>query len=66
MMTELEKVEREIAILQENVRSSTHALSDTHLSEEAANRERASIELYQHHLDELLMKRDGLQFLAEE
>ncbi|MEE7451558.1 hypothetical protein MRF4_29395 [Methylobacterium radiotolerans] len=65
-MTELERVEREIAILQENVRSSTRALSDTNLSEDAANRERASIELYRHHLDELLMKRDGLQFLADE
>ncbi|MCJ2016213.1 MULTISPECIES: hypothetical protein [unclassified Methylobacterium] len=65
-MTELEKVEREIATLQQNVRSSTHALRDTNLSEDAANRERASIELYWHHLNELLMKRDGLQFLADE
>jgi hypothetical protein len=65
-MTELEKVEREIATLQENVRSSTRALRDTNLSEDAANRERSSIELYQRHLDELLMKRDGLQFLAED
>ncbi|WP_056531005.1 hypothetical protein [Methylobacterium sp. Leaf361] len=65
-MTELERVEREIAILQENVRSSTRALSDTNLSQDAAHRERASIELYRHHLDELLMKRDGLQFLADE
>jgi hypothetical protein len=66
MMTELEKVEREVVILQENVRSSTQALRDPDLSEEAANRERASIELYLRHLDELLMKRDGLQFLAED
>jgi hypothetical protein len=65
-MTELENVEREIATLQENVRSSTHALRDANLSEDAANRERSSIELYQRHLGELLMKRDGLQFLAED
>jgi hypothetical protein len=65
-MTELERVEREIATLQESVRTSTQALGDPNLSAEGANRERASIELYRRHLDELLMKRDGLQFLAED
>ena len=65
-MTELEKVEREIAILQESVRSSTHALSDPTLSAEGANRERASIELYRRHLDDLLTKRGDLQALSED
>jgi hypothetical protein len=65
-MTELERVEREIVTLQEGVRSSLRALEDPDLSAEGANRERASIELYRRHLDELLMKRDGLQFLAED
>jgi hypothetical protein len=65
-MTELEKVEREIAILQESVRSSTHALSDPDLSAEGSNRERASIELYQRHLDDLLTKRDDLQAMSED
>lgn len=65
-MTELEKVEREVVILQENVRSSTQALRNPDLSEEAASRERASIKLYLRHLDEMLIKLDGLQFLAED
>jgi hypothetical protein len=62
-MTELERVEREIAVLQEGVRSSTHALRDPSLSPEAANRERASIELYLRHLDELLTKHDDQRAL---
>lgn len=65
-MTELERVEREIATLQESVRTSTQALSDPNLSIESANRERASIELYQRHLDDLLTKRDDLQALSED
>ncbi len=60
-MTELEKVEREIAILRDSVRISTQALSDPNLSTEGANRERASIEIYRRHLDDLLTKRDDLQ-----
>ncbi|MHC2109076.1 hypothetical protein [Methylobacterium sp. CM6246] len=62
-MTELEKVEREIATLEESVRSSTRALEDPDLSAEGARRERASIELYQRHLDDLVMKHDDLQAL---
>ena len=65
-MTELERVEREIAVVQEGVRSSTHTLRDPNLSTEGANRERASLELYQRHLDELLTKRDDLRALSEE
>jgi hypothetical protein len=65
-MTELERVEREIATLQESVWSSTHALRDPNLSAEGANRERASIELYMRHLDELLTKLDDLQSLADD
>ncbi|KAA0122828.1 hypothetical protein CIW48_15400 [Methylobacterium sp. P1-11] len=65
-MTELERVEREIATLQESVRTSTRALSDPNLSVEGANRERASIELYQRHLGYLLTKRDDLQALSED
>jgi len=65
-MTELEKVEREIAILQESVRSSMHALSEPNLSAEGSSRERASIELYQRHLDDLFTKRDDLQALSQD
>jgi hypothetical protein len=65
-MTELERIEREIAILQESVRSSTHALRDPNLSAERANRERASIELYLRHLDELLTKHDDLRALSKD
>jgi len=48
------------------VSHSTLGRRNPDLSEEAANRERASIELYLRHLDELLIKLDGLQFLAED
>lgn len=65
-MTELEKVEREIATLEESVRRSMHALNDPELSAEGANRERASIALYQRHLGDLLTKRDDLQELARD
>ncbi|WP_139215679.1 hypothetical protein [Methylobacterium sp. UNC300MFChir4.1] len=60
-MTELEKVDREIAVLQESVRISIQALGNPNLSTEGANRERASIEIYRRHLDDLLTKRDDLQ-----
>ncbi|WP_267360068.1 MULTISPECIES: hypothetical protein [unclassified Methylobacterium] len=60
-MTDLEMVEREIATLQESIRVATHALDDPSLSVEGRNRERASIEFYQRHLDDLLTKRDYLQ-----
>ncbi|MCJ2124081.1 hypothetical protein [Methylobacterium sp. J-077] len=63
-MTELERVEREIATLEERVRSSLRALEDPDLSAEGARRERASIELYRRHLGDLLMKRDDLQALT--
>ncbi|WP_419828330.1 hypothetical protein [Methylobacterium sp.] len=63
-MTELEKVEREIATLEESVRSSKRALEDPDLSAEGARQKRASIELYQRHLGDLLMKRDDLQSLT--
>ena len=62
-MTELERVEREIATLQESVRSSLRALEDPDLSADGARRERASIELYRRHLGDLLMKRDDLRAL---
>lgn len=62
-MTELERVEREIATLQESVRPSLRALEDPDLSAEGARRERASIELYRRHLSDLLTKRDDLQAL---
>lgn len=62
-MSELEKVEREIATLEVSVRSSTRALEDPDLSAEGARQERASIELYRRHLGDLLMKRDDLQSL---
>jgi hypothetical protein len=65
-VTELEKVEREIAILQANVQSSTQALGDPSLSAEGARRERASIELYRRHLDDLLTKRDDLRSLMSD
>jgi hypothetical protein len=65
-MTELEKVEREIAILQANVQSSTQALGDPSLSVEGARRERASIELYRRHLGDLITKRNDLQSLLED
>ena len=65
-MAELEKVEREITILQESVRVSTHALGDPTLSDEGQNRERASIELYRRHLDELLSKRDDLRAMKRD
>ncbi|MCJ2061003.1 hypothetical protein MKL09_31350 [Methylobacterium sp. J-048] len=63
-MTELERVKREIATLEESVRSSLRALEDPDLSAEGARRERASIELYRRHLGDLLMKRDDLQALT--
>ena len=53
-MTELERVEREVATLQDSVRSSTQVLRDPDLSEIAANRERASIELCLRQLDDIL------------
>lgn len=64
-MTELERVEREIATLEESVRSSLRTLKDPHLSAEGAMRERASIELYRRHLGDLLIKRYDLQSLLE-
>ena len=65
-MTELERVEREIATLEESVRSSLRALEDPDLSADGARRERASIELYRRHLGDLLIEHDDLQSLAEE
>jgi hypothetical protein len=65
-LTELERVEREIATLEESVRSSLRALEDPDLSADGARRERASIELYRRHLGDLLIKHDDLQSLAEE
>ena len=65
-MTELERVECDIVALQESIRTSTHTLGDSALSVERQSRERASIELYQRHLDELLTKRDDLRALASD
>lgn len=65
-MTELVRVEREIATLEDRVRSSLRALEDPNLSAEGARRERASIELYRRHLGDLLTKRDDLQALMGE
>ncbi|MCJ2118783.1 hypothetical protein MKK65_19805 [Methylobacterium sp. J-001] len=65
-MTELERVQREIATLEESVRSSLRALEDPDLSADGARRERASIELYRRHLGDLLIEHDDLQSLAEE
>jgi hypothetical protein len=60
------KVEREIAIPQANVQSSTQALGDPSLSAVGVRRERASIELYRRHLDDLLTKRDDLRSLMSD
>jgi hypothetical protein len=60
-MMDLETVEREIATLQESIGVATRALDDPSLSVEGKNREQASVELYQRHLDDLLTKRDDLQ-----
>jgi hypothetical protein len=63
-MGELEKVERDIAILRANLRHSRLAIADPNLTPEAMDREHASLELNGQHLCELLTKRDDLRFLT--
>jgi hypothetical protein len=66
MMTELERVEGDIATLQESIRIARLALTDSSLPAEDRGRWPASIDLYEQHLRELLAVRDDLRSLAED
>lgn len=65
-MTELERVEGDIATLQGSLRIARLALSDPALPAEDRDRWQASIDLYEQHLCELMAARDDLRSLAED
>jgi hypothetical protein len=65
-MTQLESVERDVEVLQESLRLAQLALSEPSLSAEMRDRVRATIDLYERHLHELLAVRDDLRSLAED
>ena len=65
-MTELERVERDIATLQGSIRIARRALTDPSLPTDDRDRWQASIDLYERHLCELLAARDDLRSLAED
>ena len=65
-MTELERVEGDIATLRKSVRIARLALADPGLPADDRNRWQVSIDLYEQHLCELLAVRDDLRSLAED
>lgn len=65
-MTELERVEGDIATLRESIRIARLALADLSLPADDRSRWQASIDLYERHLCELLAVRDDLRALAED
>ncbi|EIZ81920.1 hypothetical protein WYO_5508 [Methylobacterium sp. GXF4] len=65
-MTELERVEGDIASLQGSIQIAQLALSDPALPSDDKRRWQASIDLYERHLSELLAVRDDLRSLAED
>ena len=65
-MTELERVEGDIATLQGSIRIARLALSDSSLPADDRERWQASIDLYEQHLGELLEVRADLRSLAED
>ncbi|MBN4098594.1 MULTISPECIES: hypothetical protein [Methylobacterium] len=65
-MTELESVERDIALLRARVRYSRLAIADPNITPEAIDREHAGLDLFGRRLCALLTLRDDLRFLAED
>ena len=65
-MTEPERAEGDIAMLQESVRIARLALADLSLSADEKSRWQAGVDLYDRHLCELLAVRDDLRSLAED
>ena len=65
-MTELERVEGDIATLQESIRIVRLALADPSLPAGDKSRWQASIDNYERHLCELVATRDDLRSLAED
>ncbi|SEI14823.1 hypothetical protein SAMN02799636_05984 [Methylobacterium sp. 275MFSha3.1] len=63
-MAELDRTERDIAILEEALRVARLALIDPNLSAELRSRGQSTIEMYERHLTELRTKRDDLRSLA--
>ncbi|MCJ2061764.1 hypothetical protein MKK63_03465 [Methylobacterium sp. J-088] len=65
-MTELERVEGDIATLRGSIRIAQLALADPSLPADDRIRWQASIDLYEQHLCELLAVQDDLRSLAED